>query len=642
MPTTASDEYVRKLCNFVRTNDAKLSQSSIQRRRKARPSPEPNPFSLFSWFTPTPQRILLSIDSDRLHNLLLRFEELKLNVGPTDIKPTQPLTRPLFNEAIKDRSETSSIASFRSSLSAISKLSLPVSALFYQQAPIDRELKFLYSSFTRLPSISIHANRTTLSHAEQELYCVPLEVFKTIESLELVDIDPRRVVGWDHLSYSLRIFSMKRCAIEDINDIFAEAVIKDSTRRKEQANRQTDDIPEDVEPPTSNPSQLPPYSWTPLLSLAIPETGLTFIPTLPPMPSLTHLDLSSNLLNSIPSSLAALSSLIHLNLSDNMIDSTLDAKSCVGAITFLDLSKNRLESCAGLEKLLALEKIDLRENQLEEADEIGRLSVIPTLKEVFAEGNLLEEDWRIRCFNRFYQDELEVLLDGTGPSILERRYITSPVAAHNTDASVHDVVPKSPHPVAVSPKVGPSRPSPKPSPVIAPTDSAGKPSSPPHIKHKKRARRVIDIGSDATVSEQQSVSSNRRASRSQRTETNGKEATADKSLLGAANNSPGPQPPVSPQLPRRISKGHSRHATDVALMRSYGGTPSPESEIPHVNFGTVRSKRSLRVSASLHEPSSPDRQRDALDFRARMEALRDQTGDEWLRVLAQREAVTSP
>ena len=43
-------------------------------------------------------------------------------------------------------------------------------------------------------------------------------------------------------------------------------------------------------------------------------------------PSLTHLDLSSNLLVSVPSGLSSLYNLISLNLSDNMIDSVLGGR----------------------------------------------------------------------------------------------------------------------------------------------------------------------------------------------------------------------------------------------------------------------------------------------------------------------------
>jgi Leucine-rich repeat (LRR) protein len=124
---------------------------------------------------------------------------------------------------------------------------------------------------------------------------------------------------------------------------------------------------------------------------------------------LARLDLGGNLIGFVPSGtvcfpsclwhealansarlLAALSALPRLEsvaLSNNMISSISLVYTTLGAVTHLDLSSNRLTLLAGLERLHALEVIDLRHNRLRDLAEIGRLATLPHIRSVGVGGN---------------------------------------------------------------------------------------------------------------------------------------------------------------------------------------------------------------------------------------------------------------
>lgn len=167
-----------------------------------------------------------------------------------------------------------------------------------------------------------------------------------------LDIDPRQLLGWDQLSRSLRSLTIKRSGIEDVSEIFIDAVLDDQARRegrpakirsrriihrpmpsRQQSWRGTP-LPslvtdQDGTPPTSPGPVLFEMNWAFLKHLCLSDNALTFFPTNPIqyLTSITHLDLSSNLLISVPAGLNQLYNLVSLNLADNMIESVLGERS---------------------------------------------------------------------------------------------------------------------------------------------------------------------------------------------------------------------------------------------------------------------------------------------------------------------------
>jgi hypothetical protein len=118
-----------------------------------------------------------------------------------------------------------------------------------------------------------------------------------------------------------------------------------------------------------------------------------------------------------------------------MIDSLHSlTRSPLPAITALNLRANRLQSIAGIERLLPLERLDLRDNRLTDPLELARLTGIPEIREIWVEGNPFirtHRNYRITIFNLFRKSPgytEDITIDGYGPTYSEKRYLVERVA----------------------------------------------------------------------------------------------------------------------------------------------------------------------------------------------------------------------
>ncbi|KAJ3571765.1 hypothetical protein NP233_g3532 [Leucocoprinus birnbaumii] len=478
MEQEQGDDFIRRLATFVRTNEKGLAEAGFTRRRRPTQQQSAAP-QLFSYANPltwlssdstsntprTTKPVVLSTDLHHLFYILMRQEELGYDVGTLDVEvdnPSRPTSYINFGE--KDKSDTLSLASFRSSLSAVSNLSLGVGWWSRPEVvDVNSELKYLFSSFTKLPALSVGPpSKKVIAETLNDMpsrNAIPLDAFKNLQSLECIDIDPRLLLGWDRLAESLRSLKIKKSGIEDMTDIFIGAVVDDQARRAGSSSRkrrrniprssdqqltfQSTQLPdmvpeveenEEAASGTTSPTpstKLSSFKWAFLRHLSLADNGLTFIPQdiLPYLTSLSHLDLSSNLFNSVPAGLGNLHNLIHLNLTNNMIDSVLGIYLNLGQVLYINLSSNRLESICGLERLQGLERVDLRHNHIEESAEIGRLATLPNITEVWVEGNPfceIEENYRVTCFDFFWKERKSIVLDGKPPGFYEKRGLTAP------------------------------------------------------------------------------------------------------------------------------------------------------------------------------------------------------------------------
>lgn len=183
---------------------------------------------------------------------------------------------------------------------------------------------------------------------------------------------------------------------------------------------------------------LPASKWRFLRHLCLAENNLTSISTTALAPlasSLTSLDLSSNHFNAVPDAINVLSNLRALNLSNNTIDSLHSlTRNPLPAITAFNLRANRLSSLAGIERLLSLERVDLRDNVLTDPTELARLTSAPNIAEIWVAHNPFTKthpSYRITIFNLFrstpgYTED--IILDGSGPGMVERRGLIDRVA----------------------------------------------------------------------------------------------------------------------------------------------------------------------------------------------------------------------
>ncbi len=746
------DEYLRRIAAFIRSHEKSLAEAGMPRRRPPRsklPADNASYFNPLGWFGPpsatqavTPKPIVLSIDTHHLFYILIRLEAFGMPVGTLDVRVDSP-SRPmsyinLFPDA--DKSETLSLASFRSSLSVVSNFSLGGGWWGKPEPPsLDAELKYLYSSFTKLPALSITApGRRMIAELANEPpneNAIPLDSFKNLKSLECIDIDPRSLLGWDKLAESLFSLKIRKSGLEDISDIFIGAVVDDQARREGSTSRKRnrripagperqvsfyatqlpESVPEDSDgetrsqqPPaetsasgaTSPPSPTPQLSslkWAFLKHLSLADNALAFFPSdlIPYLTPLTHLDLSSNLLVSVPSGLGSLFNLVSLNLSDNMIDSVLGIYLNLGQVLYLNLAHNRLESICGLERLTALERVDLRNNVVDDCAEVGRLATLPNIIEVWVEGNPFTEDegYRIACFDFFWKEGKTITLDGSQPGYYEKRGLTvapphqmsstRPVSVAYSPPTVavghaHDNRPTSPlHPPISQPSPSTSS---NASPILAAVGAVGVVGK----ARRKKVKRIVDLDGD------QSDGSTRSSSRHGRTRSNGSskakgklkpKKVRDASPLGGGQKEWGrfeqlleedkkkapvptstPPPPTSPKL--RPSR-HSRHQTEIHVSStSIDDAPPPSSStLSHSASQSLRrgrgsqtmsfrsAARRARVTASVYEPAtnvsdSEDRNDEIKDngdaYRRRIEALKKDMGDGWLKVFSQTQMTSAP
>ena len=186
-------------------------------------------------------------------------------------------------------------------------------------------------------------------------------------------------------------------------------------------------------PNLSSLSVLPSTKWRFLKHLGLADNGLTSLPTssLSPLADTLHsLDISSNLFTEVPDCLASLTCLRALNLSNCMIAALHSLKrNPLPAISVLNLRGNRLASIAGVERLLSLERLDLRDNKIVDPTEMARLTGTPDIREIYVLGNPFiksHSNYRITILNLFratpgYTEDM--IIDSLGPSYNERRQL---------------------------------------------------------------------------------------------------------------------------------------------------------------------------------------------------------------------------
>lgn len=173
--------------------------------------------------------------------------------------------------------------------------------------------------------------------------------------------------------------------------------------------------------------------WQFLRHLSLADNGLTYLNAdcfKWAKNSLQSLDLSGNLFTEIPDALASLEHLRALNLSNCMIDSLKSlARNPLPAITTLNLRSNRLLSLAGIERILTLERIDVRDNKLHDPTELARLNGMLEIVDIYVVRNPFtrtHSNYRIAIFNEFRKTPgrtEDVTIDTLGPAYSEKKLL---------------------------------------------------------------------------------------------------------------------------------------------------------------------------------------------------------------------------
>lgn len=429
------------------------------------------------------------------------------------------------------------------------------------------------------------------------------------------------------------------------------------------------------------PAPLPALSSAPTLArfvhlshLALPHLSLVTLPRLP-LPSVVSLDLSHNLLLELPPNLVLLPSLVSLNLEGNMIQSlrgadhvlpapSLASSAAVGTpskrlrtatgLRVLNLDHNRISNLHGLSTLLTLERLSIRHNHLSESQELHRLTVLPVLVDLYVApqpfGALpAEDEWRVRLWEAFAREGRSeadcARVDGDGVGWSERRRMrvpfptTSRVDGRSSGVARPVSMPKSPDIVAVSAKQSlspalsakdkrvsqvvevfhstpvasacPPPPSAFPQGLAAPKSRAT-----PSPKPKRRKQRIVNL--DGSV-EGPSNGAGYESDASAVHEPPRSPAKAATDPSASASSTPAtlrvPTAHSSLKLPSPSKSSHARRALSSSV---YAPAPAPAPALS---------------SSPPNRPTSPAAE-SGDEFRRKLEGLRSDVGDSWLRVLS--------
>ena len=381
---------------------------------------------------------------------------------------------------------------------------------------------------------------------------------------------------------------------------------------------------------------LPASKWRFLRHLSLADNSMTSIPasSLSPLANtLWALDLSANLFKEIPDSLATLTALRSLNLSHCMIDSLHSlTRNPLPAISTLNLRANRLQSLAGIEKLYPLERLDLRSNYLTDPMELARLTGIPDIREIWVDGNPFtrtHRSYRVTIFNLFRRTPgytEDIVIDGSGPSYAEKRYLVERVP--------------------LPPTVPVVKPTPPPMPAVdvsKPTIIYDAPREPAVLRKERPTPK--------SASSEVNTSSTRR-----------RKAPKRRIVDLATAESMGP--PAQPQLPHPSHTGNGRKpSTEESTQASasdgnYRLSQTPETQLlpsPVLSESRQRSCKTPqlpevpRIDGSLlpdlpplyaaHDSSAGWKECQEWDsgemYRRKIEALRDKVGNGYLSVLSE-------
>lgn len=305
-----------------------------------------------------------------------------------------------------------------------------------------------------------------------------------------------------------------------------------------------------------------------------------------------------------------------------MIEYLTGVSTKLGFVQSLDLSRNRIHSLAGLERIKGLHSIDLRHNNIDEAAEVARLAPLPELSLILAgEGNMLANlharlPWRIELFVAFAREHNDsVLVDGTRPTWMESRAVAAELLK-NPATSKRSVVRSSAEGRTSFDSAGraqrnttdagettisaPTRPPPPPAAVVETSDASAHSDMPPlpsatsHTTQAPSAERPLSPQLSPT-----------KAKHKKRRKPAGRvvdlEGAASKPFEGLSAASPEPTAAVGP--------------SSIATHQQLGKSPFNNHDTSDLSQTTT----------------SPDQEA----YRQRIELLRAEVGDDWLRVLGQ-------
>lgn len=484
--TMDGDVYIQRLSNYIKRNEESLANGLLlfsrnQNNSKAKPS-------------------RLNMSLHHLYYILERIENsgLGVEVGPLNIRLDNPNQEPTFisfmaNNARNSKhfdSDAKSITSMNSMKSIVSNASMywrNFSNLSKDPKVITKDIKYLYSSFTKIPCLVLSPKtKVGAINGYEEYPCdtsVPLKMFKNLQVLEMVDYDPNEIYGWHILSDQLRVLIIRNSKLNNLADFLFNLVIEDETNRNSfnsirpsrrnntgnghghshshshsniiNGNGDLDEhdhqnsafkYPRRERSHTSSHAvsfnsnsgmpqthsgsssllkdhhfdhrfsntftdikdydNLADSKWALLKQLTVSDTSLISIDSyvFSPLSNLVKLNLANNLLDAIPEGLDQLVNIKYLNFADNYITNLNNLPRNLPNLTTLNFNNNKIDNIDGLQHLTALEKIDLRRNDLASMSALKPIILLflkldGTFNNVYLANNKLPKTFRVDLFN---------------------------------------------------------------------------------------------------------------------------------------------------------------------------------------------------------------------------------------------------
>lgn len=371
----------------------------------------------------------IAISLHHLYYLLTRFDDLEVPIGPLNIRleninddhqPSGSASSNYvsFSRKNSDAASIRSVSSIRSVMSSVSYSVWTGFGVFgsstRSEEQVAEDLKQLYSAFCKIPTIRISPHPLVKSITGFEEYpfdtAVPLLAFKNLQCLEIFNYSPKQFYGWDEISEQLRSLVLKRSGIKDVATLTISVIQEEHAKKRRKAERATrhwQTISDGLSssPGSPRPGTQPTISQAKIQTLNQSERPRSASPTSagarpPPSGRRTSnynrqhssgsISPEAALPYTLPSSKWRF--LRFLNLSDNGL-SSISVESLaplVANLNFLDLSKNNFSRVpAALSTLSSLRSLDLSQNKIESLHSLLQ-SPLPGISTLNLRANILQ------------------------------------------------------------------------------------------------------------------------------------------------------------------------------------------------------------------------------------------------------------
>lgn len=244
------DTYIAELAAYIRSNAARLAATGAVASSRAQQNGNSWTGSIFGNGS-SAKPLMLTTSLYHLYYVLLRVQEAGFaDIGDLDVPFSGVNRRPasaaihkavakghlrLTSDASSVRTGWASVfSSSATSTSGSSWWGLTGSSAAPSPATsLDANLRFIYTAFTILPSLRVVMRDTSVTsagkgkHREVDSFAfeeypgdrrVPLRAFKSLQRLELSDVDARIFI-FDQAWTSLRALQIRNCGLESPSDI---------------------------------------------------------------------------------------------------------------------------------------------------------------------------------------------------------------------------------------------------------------------------------------------------------------------------------------------------------------------------------------------------------------------------------------